>query len=899
MAYRERLRGNHAENLEKAIACLEAVLAVVTRNASPENWARAQTGLGGAFRMRVRGVRADNLEEAIAHHEAALTIFTREAFPQGWARVQNNLGLVYWERIRGERGDNLERAIAHYEATLAVFTREALPQDWAQTQARLGIVYQDRIRGDRADNVEKAITYHEAALTVFTRQRLPRDWARTQNNLAIAYSRRVRGERADNIEQEIAHYEAALAVRTREGDPQEWARSQTNLATAYAARIRGERADNLEKAIGYHQAALTVRTREAFPLLWARTQHNLANEYRARMRGRRDDNLREAIARYEAALTVRTGEALPREHLLTARLLGTTFLEQGDWQKAGLAYASAREAFLLLFGQGLDAGEARDLISQAGPLFGEAAFAAAQRGESEAALSLASDGRARLMAVALKLQALELPADKRRRLDELRTAIRAAEGADEATQGRERDAAIDTLVALRSELLDLVKNASREEAGSALAQASRIIATGGAIVMPILTKVGSKILIVTAASNGGSSLAVVDLPELTTGKLEVLMRGEPKDRGTGGWLGAYNINYLEDAAEFDRRWPEWLAAVGDLGPQLWRLFGARLHAALQERGVAPGSRLIWLPTGALGILPVGLAQDPVSQRRLADDYEIAYAPSLEALTAAQIRLATTALRTLAVIINPTGDLAGTEKEGAIVASHFPSNGRTLLEGEAATPEAVLAALKGRSYWHFASHGDFDWDDPRQSALLMHGRAPLSVERLLQTGGLGRPRLVVLSACETGLYDIDRNADEFIGLPGTFTALGAAGVLGTLWPVSDDATALLIARFYELHMGAGLPPSAALSRAQAWLRETTNDDLAAYAKLAASRGRFDSRHLAKIEQALSAKGLARSRNSALVQWVAPDTGGKTTPGTERVARPFTHPYFWAGFIHTGL
>ena len=62
---------------------------------------------------------------------------------------------------------------------------------------------------------------------------------------------------------------------------------------------------------------------------------------------------------------------------------------------------------------------------------------------------------------------------------------------------------------------------------------------------------------------------------------------------------------------------------------------------------------------------------------------------------------------------------------------------------------------------------------------MHGEAPLSVGRLLDTEGLGRPRLVVLSACETGLFDINRNPDEFIGLPGTFTALGAAGVLGTL------------------------------------------------------------------------------------------------------------------------
>ena len=93
--------------------------------------------------------------------------------------------------------------------------------------------------------------------------------------------------------------------------------------------------------------------------------------------------------------------------------------------------------------------------------------------------------------------------------------------------------------------------------------------------------------------------------------------------------------------------------------------------------------------------------------------------------------------------------------------------------------------------------------------------------------LGRPRLVVLSACETGLSEITSNPDEFIGLPGTFTALGAAGVLGTLWPVSDAATALLIAKFYELHIEQRLSPPTALRQAQPWLREASGDEIDAY------------------------------------------------------------------------
>jgi CHAT domain-containing protein len=227
----------------------------------------------------------------------------------------------------------------------------------------------------------------------------------------------------------------------------------------------------------------------------------------------------------------------------------------------------------------------------------------------------------------------------------------------------------------------------------------------------------------------------------------------------------------------------------------------------------------------------------------------------------------------------------------------------MLAREAATPAAVLAALKGKTHWHFASHGTFSWADARDSALIMHGLARLSVGRLLEANGLGHPRLVVLSACETGLYDINSNPDEFIGLPGTFTALGATGVLGTLWPVSDAATTLLIARFYDLHLGQGLPPPTALSRSQAWLRQATNVDLQAYARAAARRGQLKSRHLRDIEQELGADALQSSRNNALVEWATPDPtrapNKKVYGSPNRVARPYAHPYFWAGFIYTGL
>ncbi|MFG3817373.1 tetratricopeptide repeat protein, partial [Limnothrix redekei] len=72
-------------------------------------WAATQNNLGLAYNDRIRGERADNLERAITAYERALEVRTRDALPEDWAATQNNLGLAYNDRIRGERADNLER----------------------------------------------------------------------------------------------------------------------------------------------------------------------------------------------------------------------------------------------------------------------------------------------------------------------------------------------------------------------------------------------------------------------------------------------------------------------------------------------------------------------------------------------------------------------------------------------------------------------------------------------------------------------------------------------------------------------------------------------------------------------------------------------------------------------
>ena len=57
------------------------------------------------------------------------------------------------------------------------------------------------------------------------------------------------------------------------------------------------------------------------------------------------------------------------------------------------------------------------------------------------------------------------------------------------------------------------------------------------------------------------------------------------------------------------------------------------------------------------------------------------------------------------------------------------------------------------------------------------------------------RLVVLSACETGLGQLSRG-DELVGLQRAFLYAGTPAVVTTLWKVDDQASYFLMHEFYE-------------------------------------------------------------------------------------------------------
>src|SRR5262249_58458645 len=99
-------------------------------------------------------------------------------------------------------------------------------------------------------------------------------------------------------------------------------------------------------------------------------------------------------------------------------------------------------------------------------------------------------------------------------------------------------------------------------------------------------------------------------------------------------------------------------------------------------------------------------------------------------------------------------------------------------GPDATARRVLKAMDGARLVHIAAHGSFRSDNPLFSSLSV-ADGPLTVHELERLGSA--PRLLVLSACESGLSDV-QSGDELMGFatavpsPRTQTPVAGPGLL---------------------------------------------------------------------------------------------------------------------------
>ncbi|MBI2153591.1 MAG: CHAT domain-containing protein [Candidatus Rokubacteria bacterium] len=252
------------------------------------------------------------------------------------------------------------------------------------------------------------------------------------------------------------------------------------------------------------------------------------------------------------------------------------------------------------------------------------------------------------------------------------------------------------------------------------------------------------------------------------------------------------------------------AAIEEVERQAGALYQSLLAPA---RPHIRGEHLLIVPHDVLHYLPFGALRSPEG-RWLVEDFTLANLPSASVLKYLQGKGADAPGRVLAVgnpVLGPALNLRWAEREARAVGERLPR--ATVLVRQAATEARVKTLAGDMGLLHFATHGELNQQEPLSSALLL---APEGMEdgrlevRELFALDL-HARLVVLSACETGLGKLSRG-DELVGLQRAFLYAGTPAVVTTLWKVDDRSSFLLMRAFYnELTQGRG--PADALRQAQ--------------------------------------------------------------------------------------
>jgi CHAT domain-containing protein len=230
-------------------------------------------------------------------------------------------------------------------------------------------------------------------------------------------------------------------------------------------------------------------------------------------------------------------------------------------------------------------------------------------------------------------------------------------------------------------------------------------------------------------------------------------------------------------------------------------------------------------------------------------------------------------------------LPGTRDELQAVARLF-GRSETLLGAQASEQRLEELAREGRlagfRYLHLATHGLLDEQVAMRSALVLsQAGLPDPAEQVLAGGPAYDGRLtaqqvfrtwkldadlVTLSACRTGVAKQYVSGEGYLGFAQAFFVAGSRSLIVSQWEVSDEATALLMVRFYQNLLGSrpGLAPLSkveSLREAKDWLRRLTLDE--ADRELAQLRGEDQ----------------------------PPAAGGSSLPR-------YAHPFYWAGFILIG-
>lgn len=269
--------------------------------------------------------------------------------------------------------------------------------------------------------------------------------------------------------------------------------------------------------------------------------------------------------------------------------------------------------------------------------------------------------------------------------------------------------------------------------------------------------------------------------------------------------------YKSDGSNSDKL-DDWQKALDSILSELYNKLFLRIRSHLD------GMRKITLiPYHGFHLLPLHAMhyEDNGKRRYIIDDYQVTFAPSAKILKYCHERRRERNGKVTIAYACPEDQkyLICAEWETEYIQTLF--SGKTQVEViDEATQNNFVKQGMNAHILHYAGHAT-------STALVLHDEenkknsANYNLEDIFSSLDLPEAYLATLSACETGVTKLGKT-DEYIGLTSGLLYAGAATVISSLWNVNDKSTSLLMKKLYEgIKNGKGKAES--LRDAQLWLK----------------------------------------------------------------------------------
>ncbi|MBC8162004.1 MAG: tetratricopeptide repeat protein [Roseiflexaceae bacterium] len=699
---------------------------------------------------------------AITEYQQALAIAQAVGDRSLEGDVLNNMGAVSAAQSR------YALALEQYAQALARYRETGKLAGESSALSNIGSVYEDQNR------LDEALTQFQQALALAQSIADPARQGTISNNIGLIFQQQSRYDDAER------QYQQALHIARTSGDRVAQSTALNNIGSNAIAQNRyAEAQASMQQALATAHAA-GDRSNEATAL------NNLGDLQRLQ------NNLDSALENFQQALAIEQGLGDRVGMVVTLNNIAHVRQLQNRNAEATEAIIHAMDVLDDVRAEaGSEQGRAQFSANYA-YVYERAMFLYQKQGHTADAFRAAERGRARAFLDSLATGTITLSDQSANALlDREREAYAARQGAREVLA--QAQAATPTDLTLLTDLQTQLATSEREytavqsEIDNRSDQLATLVSGRKDAVLTLeqtQTRLPPDTTMVAYFVGEPDSLAFV----ITAHSAKAIRL--PLGRSTLEKL-------VKTLIAFDDRY----SAVPPESEQLYGELIAPLKADLQT------SRLVIVPHGVLHYLPFAALSN--GTRFLGDDYSMSALPSASVLpfiepgTAGGIPL---------ILGNPDGTLPSAANEARAVATLLDA--QPLLRG-AATKAALDSQAPHAGLIHLATHGVYNPQTPLDSYIQL-APTPTSADSKLtvsQIYGLRLPRatLVVLSACETNIGALSQG-DEVVGMARAFMYAGAPSVIASLWDVQDDATKLLMERFYQ-YLAAGESKAAALGKAQ--------------------------------------------------------------------------------------